>query len=88
MPSNFSVLPFVTLVGKSTKVKYFLAIAFSKSNVDNPNHEINIDSPKILDRSNHVTKLRIKETLPVHISKTEPQLNVDNQSLPLYRFNA
>ena len=55
--------------------------------LNNPNHEINFDSPKILDRiSNHVTKLRIKETL--RISKTEPQLNVDNQSLPLYFFNA
>ena len=54
--------------------------------LNNPNHVINFDSPKILDRSNHVTKLRIKETL--HISKTEPQLNVDNQSLPLYLFNA
>ena len=54
--------------------------------LNNPNHEINFDSPKILDRSNHVTKLRIKETL--HISKTEPQLNVDNQSLSLYLFNA
>ena len=40
----------------------------------------------ILDRSNHVTKLRIKETL--HISKTESQLNIDNQSLPLHLFNA
>ena len=48
--------------------------------LNNPNHEINFDSTKILDRSNHVTKLRMKETL--HISKTEPQLNVDNQSLP------
>ena len=54
--------------------------------LNNPNHEIKLDSPKILDRSNHVTKLSIKETL--HISKTEPQLNVDNQSLPLYLFNA
>ena len=51
----------------------------------NPNHKINFDSPKILDRSNHVTKLRTKETL--HISKPEPHLNVDNQSLPLYLFN-
>ena len=54
--------------------------------LNNPNHEINFDSPKILDRSNQVTKLRIKETL--HNSKTEPQLNVDNQSLPLYLFNS
>ena len=54
--------------------------------LNNPNHEINYDSPKILDRSNQVTKLRIKETL--HISKTEPQLNVENRSLPLYLFNA
>ena len=53
---------------------------------NNPNHEINFYSPKILDRSNQVTKLRIKETL--HISKTESQLIVDNQSLPLYLFNA
>ena len=30
--------------------------------LNNPNHEINFDSLKILDRSNHVTKLRIKET--------------------------
>ena len=43
--------------------------------LNNPNDEINFNSPKILDRSNHVTKLRIKDTL--HISKTEPQLNVD-----------
>ena len=49
-------------------------------------YEINFDSPKILDKSNQVTKLRIKETL--YISKTEPQMNVDNQSLPLYLFNA
>ena len=54
--------------------------------LNNPSHEINFDSSKILDRSNHVTKLRIKETL--HISKTELQLNVDNQSLSLYLFNA
>ena len=54
--------------------------------LNNSNHEINFDSPKILDRSDHVSKLRIKETL--HISKTESQLNVNNQSLPLYLFNA
>ena len=54
--------------------------------LNNPNHEINYDSPKTLDRSNQVTKLRIKETL--HISKTEPQLNAENRSLPLYLFNA
>ena len=54
--------------------------------LNNPNHEIKFVSPKTLDRSHHVTKLRIKETL--HISKTEPQLNVDNQSLPPYLFNA
>ena len=48
--------------------------------LNNPNHEINFDSPKILDRSNHVTKLRIKETL--HNSKTEPQLNVDINFCP------
>ena len=54
--------------------------------LNNPNHEINFDSPKILDRSNQVTKLCIKETL--HNSKIEPQLDVDNQSLPLYLFNA
>ena len=54
--------------------------------LNNSNHKINFDSSKILDRSNHVTELRIKETL--HISKTEPQLNADNQSLPLYLFNA
>ena len=54
--------------------------------LNNPNHEINFDSPKILDRSNHVTKLRIKETL--HISKTKAQLNVDNRSLSLYLFMA
>ena len=53
---------------------------------NNPNHKINLDSSKILDRSNKVTKLRIKETL--HFSKTEPQLNIDDQSLPLYLFNA
>ena len=53
--------------------------------LNNLNHEINFDSPKILDRSNHVTKLRIKETLYIFI--TEPQLNVGNQSLPLYIFN-
>ena len=53
--------------------------------LNNPNHEINFDPPKILDRSNQVTKLCIKETL--HISKIEPQLDVDNQSLPLYLFN-
>ena len=46
--------------------------------LNNTNHEVKFDSPKILDRSNHVTKLRIEETL--HISKTEPQLNIDNQS--------
>ena len=46
--------------------------------LNNPNDKINFNSPKILDRSNHVTKLRIKDTL--HISKTEPQLNV-NQSI-------
>ena len=54
--------------------------------LNNPNHEINFESPKILDKSNHVTKLRIKETF--YISETEPPLNVDNQSLPLYLFNA
>ena len=53
----------------------------SKHLLNNPNHEIKFDSPQILDRSHHVTKLRINETL--HISNTEPQLNVDNQSLPL-----
>ena len=63
-----------------------LSKILSKHLLNNPNHVINFDSPKISDRSNHVTKLRIKETL--HISKTEPQLNVDNQSLPLYLFNA
>ena len=54
--------------------------------LNNLNHEINFDTPKTLDRSNYVTKLRIKETL--HISETESQLNVDNQSLPLYLFDA
>ena len=54
--------------------------------LNNPNHEINFDSPKISDRSNHVTKLRIKEIL--HTSITALQLNVDNQSFPLYLFNA
>ena len=44
--------------------------------LNNPNDEINFDSPKILDRSNQVTKLGIKKTL--HIFETEPQLNVDN----------
>ena len=53
---------------------------------NNPNHEINFDSPKILNGSIQVTKIRIKETL--HIFKTESQLNVDNQSLPLNLFNA
>ena len=57
-----------------------------KHSLNNPNHEINYNSPKILDRSNQVTKLRIKKNL--HISKTEPQLNVENRSLPLYLFNA
>ena len=54
--------------------------------LNNPNHEISFDSSKILDRSNHETKLRIKETL--RISKTESQLNVGNQFLPLYLFDA
>ena len=57
-----------------------------KHSLNNLNHEINFDSLKNLDRSNRVTKLRIKETL--HISKTESQLNVDNQSLPRYLFKA
>ena len=52
--------------------------------LNNPNHEINFDSHKILNRSNHVTKLRIKETL--HISKTEPQLNFDNPILAPVSF--
>ena len=54
--------------------------------LNNSNHEINFDLPKILDKSNHFTKLRIKETL--YISKAVPQLKVDNQSLPLYLFNS
>ena len=53
---------------------------------NNPDHKMNFDSSIILNRSNQVTKLSIKGTL--HISKTEPQLNAGNQSLPLYRFNA
>ena len=54
--------------------------------LNNSNHEINFDLPKILDKSNHFTKLRIKETL--YISKAVPLLKVDNQSLPLYLFNS
>ena len=57
-----------------------------KHSLNKPNHEINFDSPKLLNRSNQVTKLCIQETL--HTSKTESQLQVDNQSLPLHLFNA
>ena len=39
--------------------------------LNNSNHEINFDSPEILDRCNQVTELSIKETL--HISKPEPR---------------
>ena len=38
----------------------------------NPKHTVNFASPIILIRSNHCTKLRIKETL--HIAKRQPQL--------------
>ena len=54
--------------------------------LNNPNHKSNFDSPKILNKSTHVTTLRIKETLYYCI--TESQLNVDNQSLHLCLFNA
>ena len=54
--------------------------------LNNPNHEINFDLLKISDRSNQRTKILIKETL--RNSKTKSQLNADNQSLPLYLFNA
>ena len=54
--------------------------------MENPKHTVNFDSPLILDRSNHCTKLRIKETL--HIAKRQSQLNVGCQSLSLFLFNA
>ena len=48
----------------------------------NPKHSVNFQSPIILDRSNHCTILRIKET--IHTAKRQPQLNVDSQSLSLF----
>ena len=36
--------------------------------MENPKHTVNFDSPIILNRSNYITKLRIKETL--HIAKS------------------
>ena len=54
--------------------------------MENPKHNVNFDSPIILDRSNYSTELRIKETL--HIAKRQPQLNVGSQSLSLFLFNA
>ena len=54
--------------------------------MENSKHTVNFDSPIILDRSDHFTKLHVKETL--HIAKLQPQLNVDSQSLSLFLFNA
>ena len=54
--------------------------------LENSKHNVNFDSPTILDRSNYSTKLRIKETL--HIAKHQPQFNVDSQVLSLFLFNA
>jgi len=50
--------------------------------LENTKHTVDFKSPKILDRSSNINKLRIKEIL--YISKLQPQLNVDNQSLPLH----
>ena len=59
--------------------KYFL---------NNPNNEINFDFPKhwteVIKLRNYASKNRRNP----HISKTESQSNVDNQSLPLYLFGA
>jgi len=54
--------------------------------LENPEHTVGFKSPKILDKSNNINKLRIKETL--HIFKLQPDLNVDYISLPLNLFNA
>jgi len=54
--------------------------------LENSKHTVDFKSPKIFDRSNNMTKLRIKGTL--HISKLQPQSKVDNQSLPLHLFKA
>jgi len=53
--------------------------------LENLKHTVDYKSPKILDRINNITKLCIKETF--HIFKLQPQLNLDNQSLPLHLFN-
>ena len=53
--------------------------------VRNPNHRINLDSPKVLGHSNNRRKLRIKETLL--IQKIQPQINLDGASKPIYLFN-
>ena len=51
----------------------------------NPNHSIDFKNPKILAKDEYLNKLLIKETLL--IQQTNPQLNTDKFSHPLYLFN-
>ena len=55
--------------------------------LNNPNNEINFNSPKIFDRSNQVAEFGIKETLHPRISKTELQLNVVFNLCPCIFFS-
>ena len=57
----------------------------AKHLVRNPNHKINFDSFEILGHSNNGRKLLIRETLL--IQKTQPQINLDGASQPIYLFN-
>jgi len=57
----------------------------SRHIIDNPNHQVNFDTPRILARTDHWRKLLIKETLL--IQQRNPMLNSDQASVPLYLFN-
>ena len=50
-----------------------------------PNISLIFYSPIVLDRSNYITKLRVKETLQV--AKRQPQLNAVSQPLSVFLLN-
>ena len=52
---------------------------------NNPDLSMNFHSPEILAHSINIRKLRIKETLL--IQNLQPQLNIDDSSIPIYLFN-
>jgi len=54
--------------------------------MENPQHRIDFEHPKILGSANDTARLRILEYLFIQVQY--PELNNDSQSVPLKLFNA